>query len=213
MAHEQVIEQLKGYKRIIGRIKYLEKLPVGGGIRLSTISHDDNLQELHRQLRGMPSYLYLSKREQELETTAHAYLTRYPAGVKAQLREVQGLYSADEEDERRLREVERKILKVLETRTGQSEGFHGVLERLSEIQDLEQEKEQVDNALEALGEYKPEYADLLRLRYIEGKAVEQVADDLAISRVTFFRWKTRSLEEYAKVAGCDGDDLERGPAV
>ncbi|WP_058304609.1 DUF1492 domain-containing protein [Gorillibacterium timonense] len=203
MNHDQVISQLKGYKRIVGRIKYLEKYPVGGGIRLSSISQDDNLQTLHRQLRGMPTYLYLNKREQELETTAHAYLTRYPAGTKAQLREVQGLYSDDREDERKLREVEQKIRKVLETRTGQSEGYHGVLERLSEIQDLEQEKEQIDNALEALGEYKPHYADLLRLRYIEGKAVDQVADDLAISRVTFFRWKTKSLEEYANVAGID----------
>ncbi|MEO3944099.1 DUF1492 domain-containing protein [Gorillibacterium sp. CAU 1737] len=201
MNQEQVIQQLKGYKRIVSRIKYLEKFPVGGGIRLSTISQDDNLQQLHRQLRTMPTTAYLTKREQELEKTAHSYLTRYPTGTKAQLREVQGLYSEDREDEGKLREVEQKIRKVLETRTGQSEGFHGVLERLSEIQDLEQEKEQIDNALEALGEYKPEYAELLRLRYIEGKAVDQVADDLAISRVTFFRWKTRSLEEYANVAG------------
>lgn len=199
MGYEQmVINQLRGYKRLVARMKFLEKYSIGAGIQVSTLAEDDRLQELHRKLRGLPSYLYLTRHEQDLETTAHAYLPRYPVGIKAQFSEVQQLRGTDPEDEKRLRELQRKIKKVLETRLGDIEGFEAVIERVSELQDLQLEKIQIDNALEALAEYKSQYSKLLRLRYIEGKPAEQVAFELGITDRTFRRWQQEAISEIVR---------------
>ncbi|MEB9892982.1 RNA polymerase subunit sigma-24, partial [Bacillus cereus] len=79
---QQVIEQLTGYRDIVGRLRVLETYSVGNGITVSRLNEDDHLQELHRKLRGLPSYMYLTAREQRLESIAHAYLTDYPAGTR-----------------------------------------------------------------------------------------------------------------------------------
>ncbi|MEK8132483.1 RNA polymerase subunit sigma-24 [Paenibacillus filicis] len=199
-----VVVKLKDYKRLVGRMKFLEKHPVGNGYSLSSIQHDDKLQELHRQLRAMPSSMYLNEREQKLETVAHAYLERYPLGTKSQLREVQGLQGGSAADERLLRELEGKIRKVLEARIGYSAdqgGIQGVIERVSELQDLQREVELIDRSLDTLGEYKPEYSQLLRLRYVEGRSVDEVAGEFCIARKTFDRWRAKAVEEYARLAG------------
>lgn len=198
---KSVINQLKRYKRIIGRIKILEKYPVGGGIYLSSMAQDDQLQELHRKLRQMPSYMYLNKHEQQLETVAHAYLTHYPLGTRSQLTEVRGLHGADAEDERKLRELQRKIEKVLEARLGSYDGYEGIIARISEIQDLEQEKAQIDWALEVLEEYRPMYSRLLRLRYVDDKEPEEIMDTLGISSTTFYNWRQKAVSEYALLTG------------
>lgn len=185
-------------------MKVLQTHPVGGGLKLAHVSGDDKLQELHRKLRSMPSYQYLSKRELQIEATARAYLTKYPLGVKAQLREVKPLYGETAEDHQLLLELTASIRKVLETRTGTAEGYEGVLDRLAEMQDLEQEKERIDQALDALGAYKLQYSRLLRLRYIEGKPVDDVADELCVSTRTFERWRPKALREYAGLIGFGG---------
>lgn len=196
-----VVEKLSSYRRLIARMKQLEKTNVGPGIRLSVVSEDDKLQELHRELRKLPSYMYLDERERQIETAAHANLTRYPLGTKAQLKEVKRVReSASPEDEQLLKELEGKIKKVLEARAGSasSEGYMGVLDKISELQDLERQKKEIDEALEALEEFEPQYARLLRLRYIEGKQAEFVASELGIVDRTFRRWKTKAVQELVR---------------
>lgn len=195
-----VISQLQEYKRVVARIKILEKYPIGAGISIGSIYADDKLQDLHRELRDLPSYMYLSKREQELETTAHAYLTKYPLGVRSQLHEVRRLNGADSEDEKKLRELERKIEKILAARVGKVQGFEGILERISELQELGQQKDYVDYILDVLEEYKPGYGRLLRLRYIEDRSAIEVASELKVVRKTLTRWTEKALSEYARIS-------------
>jgi len=97
MTEQQAIELLSSYRQKQARLQVLSSYSVGAGITISRLNEDDHLQELHRKLRGLPSYLYLSAKEQRLEATAHAYLERYPAGTRAQLAAVPR-EGADEED-------------------------------------------------------------------------------------------------------------------
>ncbi|BBH19813.1 hypothetical protein Back11_11580 [Paenibacillus baekrokdamisoli] len=145
--------------------------------------------------------MYLNKREQRLETAAHAYLTKYPAGTKAQLGEVITTSGADPEDEKLLQELRGKIEKVIEARTGNIGDYDSVIERISELQDLEQQKEYFDNVLEVLEDYKPGYGKLLRLRYVEDLPAGEVATELKVVRKTFERWRPKALYEYAKISG------------
>ncbi|WP_217598054.1 RNA polymerase subunit sigma-24, partial [Cohnella sp. GbtcB17] len=134
------------------RIKILSEHNIGCGITVSRIGEDDQLQALHKRLRGMPSYMYLSGHEQRLEATAHAYLRRYPAGTRAQLHAVPA-GAMDEEDDQALKEVRRAIRKVIETRGLYMDDVDEVLARLAELQDLQAEVKRIDNVLEALAEY------------------------------------------------------------
>lgn len=197
---EQIaVDQLKAYKRLIARKKLIEKQPVGSGLTISTVYEDDKLQELHRQLRGMPSYMYLNKQEQKLEQVAESYLTYHPTGTKAQLKEVKQLKAANAEDEKLLRELSRKIEKVIEARAGSAaEGYEGVINRLSELQDLERQLQEIDRAMEALAACFPEYERLLRLRYIEGKPADFVASELGIVDRTFRRWRQKASTELVR---------------
>ncbi|WP_246070517.1 ECF-type sigma factor [Paenibacillus kobensis] len=199
MHESEAIERLTSYKRILARLKVLDNYSVGAGITVSRINQDDHLMELHRKLRGMPSYMYLTKREQVLETTAHAYLTGYPTGTKAQLAAVPKT-ATDEEDAKALREIRSKIQKVIEARTGNREGYEGVLDRLSEYQDLQNERDQIDSALSALESYKPDYAKLLRLRYVEGLEINEVVDRMQTSRRTFERSRPKALQEFGRLS-------------
>jgi len=202
MKYEHVIiEQLKNYRRLEARIAMLRSHPVGNGMRLSQISGDDKLQALHRRLRAMPSELYLTKRERQVEAAAHAYLTKYPLGTKAQLRESMSLIGETANDHVLLQELTAGIRKVLEARVGTAEGIGGVLDRLAEMQDVEREKERIEEGLRALAAYKPQYSELLRLRYVEGRAVDDVAEALCVSRRTFERWRPLAVREYANVIG------------
>ncbi|MFB9331032.1 RNA polymerase subunit sigma-24 [Paenibacillus aurantiacus] len=199
MCNKRAIEQLSSYKTIVARMKMLAKYPVGSGIYLSAVNQDDHLQQLHAQLRKLPSYMYLSKHEQKLETVAHAYLTRYPAGTKSQLAEVSKARGRDEEDERMLQELRGAIEKVIEARAGKLDGFDAIIERLGELQHLEQRKKQIEWGLEVLEEFKPDYGRLLRLQYIEGKTAVANAMELGISERTFRRWKQEALAAYGKL--------------
>lgn len=201
MTEQEIIERLRDYKRVVSRIKMLERYSIGNGMYLEALKDDDKLQALHRQLRGLPSYVYLNKHEQELESVAHAYLMRYPVGTRAQLNEVRHLSGADPDDEMRLRELQRKIQKVIEARTGAVDGYEAVIERISELQDLEEQKKQIDNALEALEDYKPKYAKLLRLRYLEGLNAEETGKEWGVTRKTIDRWTKAAFSELAYLTG------------
>jgi len=196
---QQVIEQLSGYRQIVARIHLLENYSIGNGITVSRLNQDDQLQDLHRRLRGLPSYMYLSEREQRLETTAHAYMNNYPPGTRAQLAAVPNR-CMDPEDEKLLKELRGKIEKVIEARTGSRDNFDAVIERISELQDLQQQRDRIDQALEALEGYKPNYAKLLRLRYCDGRAWESVARELHLSESGCFKWRVRAIKEYCSLA-------------
>ncbi|MGO4545800.1 ECF-type sigma factor [Paenibacillus sp. 2TAB23] len=198
---QRIIDQLTSYKRLKARKKQLEGTAVGPGIRLSSMSEDDDLQELHRQLRKLPSYMYLDEQEQRIETAAHANLKKYPLGTRAQLNEViRSRAAASPGDEKLLRELEQKIEKVLESRSGSNgfEGYMGVIDKISELQDIDKELHSIDEALEALEGFEPDYARLLRLRYIEGKPTEFVASELGVVDRTFRRWKQKALAEVVR---------------
>lgn len=195
-----VIEQLRGYKRLIGRIKVLEKYPVGNGMYLSVAAGEDKLQALHRELAGKPSYMYLNKREQEIEATAHSYLEQYPLGTRAQLREVRRHPGDDPEDERRLRELQRKIEKVIDARSGMAQGFDGVIERISELQEMEAEKGFIDRVFEVLHEFDPRYKQVLWLQYVEDKPVDQAVREMCVSETHFRRIRKKAMEQFAYLA-------------
>ncbi|REK69328.1 ECF-type sigma factor [Paenibacillus paeoniae] len=200
MTEQQVIEQLSRYRQIKARILVLSTYNVGAGITVSRLNQDDQLQDLHRRLRGLPSYMYLTEREQRLETTAHAYLTRYPAGVKSQQRAIPAK-GADAEDDKLLQELRYKIQKVIEARGYDVRSdLDEVLNRVAELQELLDEVNRIDTVLEALEKYKPEYAKLLRLRYVEGKQTFEVASELHIVRQTLYRWEPKAIKAYIKLA-------------
>ena len=201
LKEEMILDLLSRYPEKRARLEVLSTYSVGAGITVSRLNEDDHLQELHRKLRGLPTYMYLNKREQKLGSVAHAYLTRYPAGTKAQLAAIpkQG---ADEEDTKLLRELREKIRKVIAARGwDERDDIDEVLDRLAEFQDLKAEIEYVDNAMKALERYKPEYARLLRLHFIEGKSWSETADAMNISKDVFYRWKRKAIEEFTKIAG------------
>lgn len=199
MTEQQVIEQLSRYRQLKARIQVLSTYNVGAGITVSRLNQDDQLQDLHRRLRGLPSYMYLTQREQLLETTAHAYLTRYPAGIKSQQRAIP-TKGADAEDDKLLEELRSKIQKVIEARGYDvRSNLDEVLNRVAELQDLLDAVTSIDNALGALEMFKPDYAKLLRLRYIEDNTLEKVAAEMHISESTAYRWKEKAEREFARL--------------
>ncbi|NOK23844.1 MULTISPECIES: sigma-70 family RNA polymerase sigma factor [Myxococcaceae] len=199
MTEQQAIEQLSTYRQKQARLQVLSTYSVGAGITVSRLNEDDHLRELHAKLRGLPSYMYLTKREQQLESVAHAYLTRYPAGTRAQLAAVP-TRGADEEDEKLLQEIRGKIKKVIAARGWEMDDLDAVLERVAEYQDLKTEIERIDTVLAALEAYKPGYAKLLRIHYLDGKPWDETARELNVSKDVFYRWRKKALEEYEKIA-------------
>lgn len=199
MTEQEAIELLSRRRQMQARMQVLSTYSVGAGITVSRLNEDDHLQELHRKLRGMPTYMYLSKHEQRLESVAHAYLTRYPVGTRAQLAAVP-VSGADPEDDMLLQELRGKIRKVIAARGGDvRDGFDEVLNRLAEFQDLKAEIERIDMVLEALEKYRPDYAKLLRLRYVDGLTQERVADELEVSTKTVSRREKLAIGEFVRL--------------
>ncbi|EJW16984.1 RNA polymerase subunit sigma-24 [Paenibacillus alvei] len=197
MTEQHALDQLLAYKRLLTRIRVIETYPVTGGILLKTIASDDRLQELHSKLKGLPSYMYLTKHEQRLEQTAHAYLSRYPVGTRAQLNEVRSCKGADAEDEKLLKELARKIQNVIDARGGgQVDDFEGVLERISELQELESQKKYFESTLETLG---GKYGRILCMQYVEFKEPMDIADEMGVSLPTMYKWRRQALQAYGKL--------------
>lgn len=201
MTEQEAIEQLTNYKRLQARMHLLSNYSVGAGITVSRLNEDDQLQELHRKLRGLPTYMYLSKREQKLETVAHTYLNgKYPSGIQSQQRAVQAV-GYDDEDKRLLQELKQKLAKVMAAR-GYDEraDLDAVLERVAEYQDIQAELKQIDDTLAALKKYKPDYEGLLRWRYIEGLTAQETASKMRIAERTLRSWRTKAISEYIRLA-------------
>ncbi|KQY87066.1 RNA polymerase subunit sigma-24 [Paenibacillus sp. Root52] len=196
---QQVIEQLTEYKAMQARLQALGTYKVGGGITISRLSEEDELQQLHRRLRGRPSYMYLSRKEQQLETVAHTYLDRYPAGVKAQLAAVPdiGLY---EEDDPLLQQLRNKISAVIDARSGVKSDLDDVLERLAELQDLQAEVERVDQVMQLLEDYKPDYAEILKQAFVEKKNWQEITAKSRVSKAEFYRRREKAMRMYLKLA-------------
>lgn len=200
MNEQQAIDRLTQYRQKQARLRVLSKYSLGAGITVSRLNEDDHLQELHRKLRRLPSYLYLSSREQRLETTAHAYLTKYPAGTRSQLAAVPSR-GADPDDDEELRQIREAIRKVIAARGWDlRDDIDDVLERVAEFQDLKAEITRVDSVLEALELYKPDYAKLLRLRYVEGMDIPAAAEKMRISRRTFERIRPLAIQEFCRLS-------------
>lgn len=199
MTEQQVIEQLSSYRQKQARIQALGSYSVGSGMMISRLTGEDQLQQLHRRLRGLPSYMYLSKRDQQLEDTAHSYLTYYPAGVRAQRNAIPDI-GAYQEDDKLLRELRAKISKVIDARGGCKYDLDEVLERLSEIEDLQADVKRIDDLLSLLEAYKPEYAKLLRLKYIQDMDVLETCKRLAVVEKTYYRWRKRAIDEFSKLS-------------
>jgi len=200
MNEEQIINKLVNYKRLLARIRVLENFSIGTGVTVSRFSEDDQLQELHSRLRGLPSYMYLNAREQKLETTAHAYLTHYPVGVKSQLAAIP-TKGADQEDDRLLRELRSKIERVVESRGWDIRNdFDAVLDRVDELQKLQQEIEQIDSVLDEMEQYMPDFVKLLRVHYIDRKPWDEASAIIGVSKTVFYTWRKKALREYAALA-------------
>ncbi|GIP14380.1 hypothetical protein J40TS1_00220 [Paenibacillus montaniterrae] len=201
MTEQEAIEQLTNYKRLQARMHLLSNYSVGAGITVSRLNEDDQLQELHRKLRRLPSYMYLSKREQKLETVAHTYLQgKYPSGIQSQQRAVK-VVGYDEEDTKLLQELRQKLAKVMAAR-GYDEraDLDAVLERVAEYQDIQAELKQIDDVLTAIKKYKPDYERLLRIRYIEGLTAQETASKMRIAERTLRSWRTKAISEYIRLA-------------
>lgn len=196
---QRVIEQLKEYPQKRARIMALSTYSIGSGIIVNRLEEDDQLQELHRRLRDLPSYLYLNKKEQRLETTAHAYLTRYPAGLRAQLEAIPTI-GADAEDEKLLRELRRKVKRVIDARGCNLNQLEEVLERVAELQDLRTEVDWIDGVLELLEGYKPGYPRILRMIFFENKSNQEMMDELKMSKSVFYEIKRKAIKEYVSLA-------------
>lgn len=200
MTEQTAIEQLSQYRQKQARIQVLSTYSVGGGITVSRLNEDDQLQELHAKLRSLPSYMYLSGYEQKLEYAANAYMTRYPAGVRAQQRAVP-VDVMDEADRELLQAVRDKIAKVIAARGYEVRSdIDEILTRLTELQDLQAEVNRIDTVLRALEQYKPKYAKLIWLHFIDELQWDDAAKVLNVSRPVFYRWRKKALEEYEKLA-------------
>lgn len=201
MTEQEVIEQLSNYRRLQARMQVLSNYSVGAGITISRMNEDDHLQELHNKLRGLPSYMYLSKREQQLETVAHTYLNNYPTGVKSQQRAIQSTVGLDDEDERLLTELKSKIAKVIAARGyGIRDDIDAVIAHISELQDIQLDIKRIDDVLSAVERLQPRYAELLRLRYIDKLPIAKVSELLGVSERTFRRWNDRAISDYSMLA-------------
>lgn len=200
MTEKEVIEQLSQYRQKQARIKVLSTYSVGAGITVSRLNQDDQLQELHAKLRNMPSYMYLTPYEQKLETVAHAHMTDYPAGTKAQLNAVPA-YVMDEGDQTLLQDVRQKIKKVIAARGYEvRDDIDQVIERVTELQDLEFDLQRLDFILDRLQDYKPKEASLLRLLYVEGLDLAEIAEKLQVTEKTITRRRAVAEDSYIKLA-------------
>ncbi|MBA9088775.1 hypothetical protein FHR92_005308 [Fontibacillus solani] len=200
MTEQTAIERLSQYRQKQARIQVLSTYSVGAGITVSRLNEDDQLQELHAKLRKLPSYMYLSGYEQKIEQVANAYMTRYPAGVRAQQQAVP-VDVMDEEDRELLHELRDKIAKVIAARGYEVRSdIDAILTRLTELQDLQADIQRLDFILDRLQEYKPYDATLLRYIYVDGKNAEEVQSDLGISKRSYWRKIAAAEREYTNLA-------------
>ncbi|MDB5053132.1 MAG: hypothetical protein JWM44_1182 [Bacilli bacterium] len=198
---ELVTEELAEYKRLANRLRVLNKQSIGMGMHMEFTNTEDKLQDLHSKLKVLPSYMYLSPKEQALETIAHAYLTKYSLGTRAQLNDIRSIEGVDDEDRKLLKELAYKVEKVYDARHGDIDGYEAVLNRMVEIQDIQNKIEHVESVFDIMDEHKPHYVLLLKMRFVEESEIEHVINHLSTSRRVFFRWREKAINEYAALSG------------
>jgi hypothetical protein len=200
VTEQDVIQRLNNYRKLKARVEVLRTYSVGAGITVSRINQDDQLQELHRKLRGKPSYMYLNGHEERLETVAHAYMTHYPAGIRSQQRSIP-TDALDDQDRADLQSLRDKIGKVVAARGyGERGDIDEIINRLSELQDAQDEMARIETLLSALSHFKSEQARLLTLKYIDGYKTDAIKEALSISERTFSRWHRQGIDELIKLA-------------
>ncbi|PLT47082.1 RNA polymerase subunit sigma-24 [Paenibacillus sp. FSL W8-1187] len=195
-----VRDECRRWRELKMQVKVLGSYSIGAGMTVSRLNQEDQLQDLHRRLKGMPSYMYLNAREQKLETIANAYLDpdKHPVGTKAQLAAIP-TRGNDLEDDRLLRELRGKLEKVIEARAGRIGDYDAVLERMAKLQRLQAELEQLEETMRLAEEQQEGYGSLIRLYYVEKRTAEACAMALCISRPTFFRWKPQAARLFLRI--------------
>jgi RNA binding exosome subunit len=195
-----VEKMLSDYKKMTADITVLAKYPIGMGMYIDQTNDGDLLQDLHKILKKMPTYMYLNNHEQEIERVANEYMYDHPIGIRSQLYQVRGVATVDDEDEKRMKQLKSKLKKAIEVRRGElnDKDYSKVLNRICRLQELQDQKELIDTAMAALEEYQEHLAKLLKLKCIEGETREKVAVKLNISTRTFDRWKDKAIEEFTR---------------
>ncbi|MNW63653.1 hypothetical protein D3C74_418780 [compost metagenome] len=128
-------------------------------------------------------------------------MTWYPAGVKAQKRAVP-VDVMDEEDRKLLQDLRDRIQKVIEARGYDLRSdIDEILDRLTELHDLQAEVNRIDTVLRALEQYKPQFAKLIWLRYVDLMDGADVAQALMVSKRTYERWRPLAIAEYIRLMG------------
>ncbi len=194
------VEYLEQYRDMQARIKALATYQVGYGITVSRLNQDDQLQDLHRRLRPLPPYMYLTEREQDLEIIARAHLRFHPTGIRAQL----AAFAEDDPDgpqDPDLKQIRTKIRKVLDARAGKRSDIDEVIIRVAELQDLQAKVKRVDALLEAVKEYNENYERALRLLYVDGLTAVRASAAMFCSRSNFYKqFRSPAMEKYIELA-------------
>lgn len=215
MTYEQVerlvLERLRGYRVARARAKVLKKQAVGMGLFLEVsvtadLSYQDKLQLLHKKLDALPENVYLSVHEQDIASTARAYLHgKNLVGLRSQIGAVriERENADDKEDEAHLSELLRKMEICLRARRGvmrrteEDVAIDRADRRMAaerELEKLRSEMVLVEGAIDALGDLNQELKDVIVGRYIEGKSVQVNAPELGMSE------KTHKRREQAAIA-------------
>jgi DNA-directed RNA polymerase specialized sigma24 family protein len=127
-------------------------------------------------------------------------MTNYPAGVKAQYKAVP-VHVMDEDYSKLLQDVRQKIKKVIAARGYEvRDDIDAVIDRVTELQDLESDLQRLDFILDRLQDYKPKEASLLRLIYVEGLDLAEIADKLQVTEKTITRRRAVAEDSYIKLA-------------
>nr|WP_233167438.1 ECF-type sigma factor [Paenibacillus roseus] len=142
---------------------------------------------MHSKWRVEPDYL--TEEDKQLVKTAREYLIGNPTGTFNQLAAVPK-FGIDSIDTQRLQELRKKVKRVIADRNQSKNDIDTVLDRVSELQELKAEMKRMDLALEALASIKSAYTEVLRLRYIEGLPVNEIAQKMFINRRTA-HWQMR----------------------
>ncbi|WP_018887481.1 antiterminator Q family protein [Paenibacillus massiliensis] len=89
---------------------------------------------------------------------------------------------------------------MVEARVGQRSDIDEIIDRLTELQDLQADIQRLDFILDKLEEYKPYAATLLRWVYVEGMELKEITEKLELSESTVRRRIRVAEGEYAMLA-------------
>ena len=212
-----VVDRLEAYVQNKGRIKVLEKQARGIGLGLyldigprTQLSDTELKRAVHEKLRGLPEYLYLSAHDQELVGVYRAYLhDQNHTTLIAALRAIRRVKADDEEDEKLLTELARRLAKILddlrppirEVDELASARVDARKEAEMEMAELLAEEDVIEEAIKQLGVQDLELEELIKRRYIEGMSVSAVCLKMNIREATFHRKRRKAIGLLARYLG------------